>query len=41
MSNANKFTFKGSIKATLDYDPLSKSLTGRVSDTGIGIKEDD
>jgi signal transduction histidine kinase len=41
LSNANKFTFKGSINASLDYDPLTKSLSGRVTDTGIGIKDED
>jgi signal transduction histidine kinase len=41
LQNAYKFTFRGGISVTISYDSLTKMLTGRVADTGIGIKEDD
>ena len=43
MSNALKFTEKGSIVLTLDVESLSESkccLVGRISDTGVGIPAD-
>ena len=41
LQNAIKFTYSGKIKATLDYDKDTKEIKGTVSDTGIGISEDD
>jgi signal transduction histidine kinase/CheY-like chemotaxis protein len=41
LSNANKFTTRGSIDVFTDYDNQSKLLEIRIRDTGIGIKEED
>lgn len=41
LQNALKFTYKGKVNISLDYDPLSKFLIGRVNDSGIGILEED
>ena len=41
LQNALKFTYEGTINLSLDYDPLSKFLIGKVNDTGIGISDED
>jgi signal transduction histidine kinase len=38
LQNALKFTYSGGITVELDYEKKSQFLTGKVSDTGIGIK---
>ena len=40
IGNAFKFTFKGGITVSVDYDQVSKILSTSVQDTGLGIKED-
>jgi signal transduction histidine kinase len=40
LQNALKFTYTGSIQFTVDYDPLSKHIIGKVKDTGTGISEE-
>ena len=39
MSNAMKFTSKGSITIDVDFDESTKKLHFSVIDTGIGIKK--
>jgi signal transduction histidine kinase len=41
LSNATKFTERGSITISALYDPLAGRLLVRVADTGIGIDSDD
>eukprot|EP01022_Parablepharisma_sp_SALTPOND_P025979 TRINITY_DN613_c0_g1_i3.p3 TRINITY_DN613_c0_g1~~TRINITY_DN613_c0_g1_i3.p3 ORF type:complete len:575 (-),score=51.54 TRINITY_DN613_c0_g1_i3:8023-9747(-) len=41
LGNALKFTFRGEIKITLEYDKAEDKLITCVKDTGIGIKEED
>ncbi|TNV73755.1 hypothetical protein FGO68_gene15414 [Halteria grandinella] len=41
IGNAIKFTFSGRISVNVDFDQESRLLTGKVSDTGLGIKEAD
>ncbi|TNV84902.1 hypothetical protein FGO68_gene8331 [Halteria grandinella] len=41
IGNAIKFTFSGRISVIVDFDEETKLLTGKVSDTGLGIKEAD
>ena len=41
LGNAVKFTFKGQVTLTLDFDELSKMLQVDVEDTGVGIKPED
>jgi signal transduction histidine kinase len=38
IGNALKFTFKGGITVSLDYDYVTKILSTSVQDTGIGIE---
>ena len=40
LGNAIKFTFKGSVTVTLDFDDKNENLTCIVKDTGIGIDEE-
>ena len=40
LSNALKFTPQGSVSIRLDYDPETEVFTVAVSDTGIGISEE-
>lgn len=41
LGNAIKFTFSGRISVSVDFDEGNRLLTGKVSDTGLGIKEAD
>ena len=41
MGNAVKFTYKGYVKVDVAYDQQSSKLEFKVSDTGMGIKEND
>ncbi|TNV84819.1 hypothetical protein FGO68_gene3927 [Halteria grandinella] len=41
LGNAIKFTFSGRISVNVDFDEETNQLTGKVSDTGLGIKEAD
>ncbi len=41
LSNATKFTERGSITVSASYDPLAGRLLVRVADTGIGIASED
>ena len=41
MGNAVKFTFKGCITLSLGYDTDMNELKTQISDTGIGIKQED
>ncbi len=41
INNAIKYTHEGSISISVSYDPLIETLCFVVSDTGIGIKEED
>eukprot|EP00826_Nyctotherus_ovalis_P039419 TRINITY_DN3791_c0_g2_i4.p1 TRINITY_DN3791_c0_g2~~TRINITY_DN3791_c0_g2_i4.p1 ORF type:complete len:408 (+),score=130.12 TRINITY_DN3791_c0_g2_i4:1166-2389(+) len=41
LTNALKFTFKGSVTIEASYDTLSNQLITSVTDTGIGIKPED
>jgi signal transduction histidine kinase len=41
LSNATKFTERGSITVSAAYDPLAGRLLVRVADTGIGIASED
>jgi len=41
LSNSLKFTFRGSITVSLDYNEEIEELKVTVSDTGIGIKDED
>ncbi len=41
LGNAIKFTERGSVTIKLAYEPLTKKLVTEVTDTGIGIKEED
>ena len=40
LQNALKFTFKGEISLTVDYDYDTRHLVAHVRDTGIGISRD-
>eukprot|EP01022_Parablepharisma_sp_SALTPOND_P018661 TRINITY_DN3085_c0_g1_i4.p1 TRINITY_DN3085_c0_g1~~TRINITY_DN3085_c0_g1_i4.p1 ORF type:complete len:563 (+),score=60.44 TRINITY_DN3085_c0_g1_i4:1464-3152(+) len=41
LGNALKFTFKGHVKISVDYDSYNDILITSVRDTGIGIKEEE
>lgn len=41
LSNSLKFTFRGSITVSLNYEEHLEELKVTVSDTGIGIKDED
>ena len=41
IGNAVKFTFKGDITLSFEYEDLTKVLTGSVRDSGVGIKQED
>ena len=41
LGNAVKFTFKGQVTLSLDFDELSKMLLVDVEDTGVGIMPED
>ena len=41
LQNAIKFTYKGTITASFEYDSNTKYIKCRVKDTGIGISEVD
>lgn len=41
MSNAFKFTAKGSITILVDYNTTFGKLLFRVEDTGVGVKDHD
>ena len=41
LSNSLKFTFEGKIKVRVEYEFLTKLLKITVSDTGIGIKQEE
>ena len=41
ISNSVKFTKFGKIELSFKFDPLTESLIINVSDTGIGIKDED
>jgi len=41
INNAIKYTHEGSVSVSVSYDPLVETLCVVVSDTGIGIKEED
>ena len=41
VGNAIKFTFKGYIKVTLNYNFIDNYLVTEIEDTGIGIKDED
>jgi signal transduction histidine kinase len=41
LSNSIRFTFHGTIKVSLNYDVLKEELNVTVSDTGIGIRDED
>lgn len=41
MGNAVKFTFKGGISVTVDFDERTRQLTTSVEDTGHGILPED
>ena len=41
ISNAMKFTSKGSITTEVDFDHVNKQLVISVVDTGIGIRKAD
>ena len=41
IGNAVKFTFNGEISLNFDYERLTKTLTGGVRDSGVGIKQED
>lgn len=41
VGNALKFTKEGTVTCTIQYDAIRSTLTSRIEDTGIGIKETD
>ena len=41
VKNAIKFTFNGTILIKLGYDSQKKMLKGQISDTGVGIANED
>ena len=41
LQNAIKFTYAGTITVSLEYNIATKYIKGRVTDTGIGITEED
>lgn len=39
LGNAVKFTFKGHVKISVDYDALDSMIVAIIEDTGVGMKE--
>ncbi len=41
IGNAAKFTYKGSIAVTMEFEKITKKLEVHVKDSGIGISAED